>query len=132
MHMANIRLNNLLLEKIIENEVNAALPNIPEPEKEILRQELRTRFNLYKSYTVRVRDFWKIYNDYLKSKQWRELRETVFKRDGYKCLLCGDKANNSHHLSYGNMLKYGYSKRLECASLCKKCHEKIHDKTLKF
>ena len=126
MHMANIRLNNLLLEKIIENEVNAALPNIPEPEKEILRQELRTRFNLYKSYTVRVRDFWKIYNDYLKSKQWRELRETVFKRDGYKCLLCGEKANTCHHLSYGVFSKFGDSKRLECASLCKKCHDEVH------
>jgi hypothetical protein len=130
--MANIRLNNILLEKLIENEVNAALPNIPESEKEILRQELRTRYNLYKSYTKVIPNFWKKYGEYLKTKQWRELRETVFKRDGYKCLLCGEKANNCHHLSYGNMLKYGYSKRLECASLCKKCHEKIHDKALKF
>jgi hypothetical protein len=102
--MANIRLNNILLEKLIENEVNAALPNIPESEKEILRQELRTRYNLYKSYTKVIPNFWKKYGEYLKTKQWRELRETVFKRDGYKCLLCGEKANTCHHLSYGNML----------------------------
>jgi hypothetical protein len=103
--MANIRLNNILLEKLIENEVNAALPNIPESEKEILRQELRTRYNLYKSYTKVIPNFWKKYGEYLKTKQWRELRETVFKRDGYKCLLCGEKANTCHHLSYGVFYK---------------------------
>lgn len=32
--MANIRLNNILLEKLIENEVNVSLPNIPESEKD--------------------------------------------------------------------------------------------------
>ena len=126
--MANIRLNNILLEKLIENEVNASLPNIPESEKEILRQELRTRYNLYKSYTKVIPNFWKKYGEYLKTKQWRELRETVFKRDGYKCLLCGDKANTCHHLSYGFFTKFGDSKRLECVSLCKQCHEKVHDK----
>ena len=124
--MANIRLNNILLEKLIENEVKSALPNIPESEKEILRQELRTRYNLYKSYTKVIPNFWKKYGEYLKTKQWRELRETVFKRDGYKCLLCGEKANTCHHLSYGNLTKFGDSKRLECVSLCKKCHGEVH------
>lgn len=57
--MANIRLNNVLLEKLIENEMKSALPNIPESEKEILRQELRTRYNLYKSYTKVIPNFWK-------------------------------------------------------------------------
>lgn len=130
--MINYKLQNILFEKLIENEINAISTNLLEYEKEIFKQELIARFNLYKSYTIKIKNFWDKYNKYLKTKQWRELREKVFKRDNYKCLLCGEKANTCHHLSYGMWIKFENSRRLECVSLCKKCHELVHQKTLKF
>ena len=123
-------LNNKLLEKIIESEIKSCVPNISEENKELLRLEFRKRLNLYKSYTTKSKTFWSRYNAYLQSKEWREFRQTVFKRDSGKCLLCGEKANHVHHVSYGFFIKYGNSKRLECASLCKSCHEKIHQRTI--
>lgn len=122
----NVSLNNKLINIVIENEVNSSLPNISQENKEILRKELITRFNLYKSYTKRIPNFWGVYEKYLKSKEWKQLRETVFKRDNYQCVLCGRKANHCHHLSYGFFCKYGDSKRIECVSLCKECHELVH------
>lgn len=128
--MNNRYLNQLLEEKIIDNEVAACVPGMPETAKLVLRKELRERLNLYKSYSSWRKDFWPKYESYLKTKQWKEFRQTVFKRDGFKCLLCSEKATHCHHISYGSFVKFGDSKRLECASLCKTCHEKVHNRKI--
>lgn len=130
--MINYKLNNILINKIIDNEIDLLNLDINDKEKDILRNKYLESLNEYKSYSKFTRDFWKRYYKYLQSKEWKLLRQDVFKRDGYKCLLCGDKANHCHHLSYGSMVKNGGSKRIECASLCKKCHELVHNKSLKF
>lgn len=124
--MINYKLQNILFEKLIENEINSSVSNITDEDKELFRRELVTKFNLYKSYSKRIRNFWGLYGKYLHSKEWKELRESVFKRDNYLCVLCGAKANHCHHLSYGAWIKFGDSKRLECISLCKSCHEQVH------
>jgi 5-methylcytosine-specific restriction endonuclease McrA len=126
----NYSLNNKLFDKIIESEINSAVSNISESSKELLKLELRKKLNTYKSYTTNSRTFWTKYKIYLQSKEWKSFRQTVFKRDGGKCLLCGAVANHCHHISYGHFVKYGDSKRLECASLCQKCHEDIHGKKI--
>lgn len=124
--MINYKLQNILFQKLIENEINSYVTNISVEDRELLRIELTTKFNLYKSYSKRINNFWVKYEKYLHSKQWKELRESVFKRDNYQCVLCGAKANHCHHLTYGAFVKFGESKRLECISLCKSCHEEVH------
>ena len=124
--MVNYKLNNILINKIIDNEIDLLNLNINDKERNILKNEYLELLREYKSYSKFTKDFWKRYYKYLQSKEWKLLRQEVFKRDGYKCLLCGNKANHCHHISYSMFLKTGNSKRLECASLCKSCHDKIH------
>ena len=59
-----------------------------------------------------------------------EFRDTVFRRDNYKCVICGDKANASHHIverrlwdDFGYYISNG-------ASLCGACHIKAEQTTL--
>ena len=64
-------------------------------------------------------------NVYLKSDAWRRKRYVVLKRDNWKCVHCGDKATQVHHLKYS---KYNLGKEpihwLE--SVCKPCHDRLH------
>lgn len=54
---------------------------------------------------------------------WYILRETVLERDHWRCIVCGRRAFQAHHLTYA----FG----LLCdpkwlVSVCSKCHFKIH------
>lgn len=78
--------------------------------RKILRQELRTRYNLYKSYTRLYLISGKSTVSISRQSNGESYEKQFFKRDGYKCLLCGEKANTCHHLSYGAWIKFGDSK----------------------
>jgi 5-methylcytosine-specific restriction endonuclease McrA len=69
------------------------------------------------------RDYYR--NDYLKSDAWRKKRYVVFKRDNWRCVLCGGKASQVHHKRYA---KYNIGKEpIEwLVSVCKSCHDKEH------
>jgi len=123
--MKNYYLNSILLDKVIDKEIDTLKLTLNEEERDILRIKYIELYNSYKNNSYDSK-FWKKYYKYLQSKEWKALRKEVFIRDGYKCLLCGDKANHCHHLSYGSYIKHGNSKRIECASLCKKCHNEVH------
>jgi len=70
------------------------------------------------------------YKEYLKSEEWKTIKENISKRKGAKwnlCNLCTSPHNlEVHHSSYkvigtvngGNTLKM----------LCRSCHQQIHDK----
>lgn len=65
------------------------------------------------------------YYQYIQTQAWEEMRQKVFRRDGFKCVICGDaKALNVHHITYENL---GAEKVSDLVTLCRDCHEKIHD-----
>jgi 5-methylcytosine-specific restriction endonuclease McrA len=70
------------------------------------------------------------YNRAYHAKRWKKLRSAVLKRDGYACLQCGRKgerttANTVHHIIPG---PEGFYDMNNCVSLCRQCHEAMHDK----
>lgn len=63
------------------------------------------------------------YGLYLQSKEWREKREHVLRRDNRECQLCGELARHVHHLTYERI----YNEALyDLVSLCAGCHDMIH------
>ena len=69
------------------------------------------------------RDYYR--NEYLKSEEWQRKRHVIFKRDNWRCVYCGVKATQIHHLRYA---KYNIGKEpIEwLVSVCKSCHDKQH------
>lgn len=67
------------------------------------------------------------YYRYLESREWRQLRQQAFKRDGYKCTHCGSSKNlRCHHLRYRkNLLLCTVD---DLITLCNECHEAWHRK----
>jgi hypothetical protein len=49
-------------------------------------------------------------------------RESVFKRDQYKCVICGEKAQDAHHILERRLFNDGGYYIDNGASLCGKCH----------
>lgn len=68
-------------------------------------------------------------NRNLKNPDYNYWRESVLKRDGFKCVVCGDTEHlEAHHM-------YGYKENPNLATkvtngvtLCKWCHKKYHSK----
>lgn len=67
------------------------------------------------------------YSEQLKMPQWKEYRDRVFRKRGYRCELCGsDKNINVHHTFYDpKCYAWDYDIR-DVRVLCAKCHEKHH------
>lgn len=69
------------------------------------------------------------------SKQWKQTREYILKRDCYMCVLCGRPAEEVHHkihLSPANIDNPMISMHENnLISLCGDCHKRLHssDKT---
>lgn len=65
------------------------------------------------------------YKTYIESKEWQDIRKRIFRRDNYKCQICGSCYNlQVHHITYENM---GQEKDADLVTLCEKCHiEDIH------
>lgn len=62
-------------------------------------------------------------NVYLKSDEWKSKRESILKRDNFKCVCCGGNAEQVHHINYLRVYSENYNDLL---SVCKSCHTKIH------
>lgn len=66
------------------------------------------------------------YNECIKSAEWLNLRQLVLQRDKNICQGCLiNKAEEVHHLTYDNL---GNEFLFELISVCKKCHDRIHNK----
>ena len=75
---------------------------------------------LRKDYDPEEIDYYK----YIKTQAWEEMRQKVFRRDGYKCVICNEaKDLNVHHITYENL---GAEKVSDLVTLCRNCHENIH------
>jgi 5-methylcytosine-specific restriction endonuclease McrA len=57
----------------------------------------------------------------------QELRDYVYSRDEGQCLKCGNLGSDPHHVIYRS--KGGKHKANNIATLCNKCHHKIHNIT---
>lgn len=66
------------------------------------------------------------YKNALNSSHWKSIRQKVLERDNHTCQACLDaKASDVHHLHYQNL---GSETALELVSVCRPCHDKIHEK----
>ena len=64
----------------------------------------------------------------LPSAEYRELRNQVLRRDGWRCQLCGASRNlHVHHLKSRSRLGDDAMKNL--ITLCATCHESLHRRT---
>lgn len=76
---------------------------------------------LRKDYDPEEIDFYQ----YIKTQAWEEMRQKVFRRDGFRCVVCGEEKNlNVHHLTYENL---GAEKVSDMITLCRTCHQGIHE-----
>lgn len=71
------------------------------------------------------------YQAYIKSEEWKSLREVILKRDNYHCMCCGRTAEESgtslsiHHNNYDNL--FDEANHLDdLVTLCKVCHASVH------
>ena len=72
---------------------------------------------------------------FYRSKEWKETREYVLKRDNYLCQHCGELAEEVHHkihLTPFNITDASISLGADnLVSLCKNCHSIEHNETIK-
>ena len=72
------------------------------------------------------------YEDLLKTEEWKDKRDTILKRDDYKCRFCGKACNlQVHHKYYSRypngQLAYPWNYPDEALiTLCNVCHKKVH------
>lgn len=78
------------------------------------------------------------YEDLLKCEEWKEKRDKILKRDRYRCRWCRSKKSLQVHHKYYS--RYPNGQKVEpwnypddaLITLCDKCHEKAHKKTIKL
>lgn len=96
------------------------------------KQSARSDTNAPSKSKVRSKAYLK-YMRYIKSKEFKSLREEIFKRDNYTCKVCGwspekdsdDRSLTCHHISYEHL--YSEKDYLEdLITLCNVCHNAIH------
>ena len=68
--------------------------------------------------------FWKNYNEYLKTDEWRAKRAKVIERAGSLCEGCRQRpASQVHHLTY----KHVFAEFMfELVAVCDECHDRLH------
>lgn len=77
----------------------------------------------------RFKEYKDKYKNYLDSPFWRDFRIKVLKQDDFRCVRCGSEINlDVHHLTYKRV---GKEKIHDCVTLCRTCHNTLHDKKAK-
>lgn len=76
--------------------------------------------------SARFKSEWKrLYTQYLNSPEWRRKRREVFvDRDGL-CEICGESAEQVHHLNYDRL---GGELMTDLMAICEGCHRREHAK----
>jgi len=118
-NLINQTVSNLLKSSSVSNKDKRKL-------KKLIVKNNRKKKRKFSKKKKSTFDWKKPYKDYLKSKKWRELRETILQRDNYTCTRCGSKNNlQVHHLTYKRLK---HEKPEDLITLCKQCHYKEHKK----
>ena len=69
------------------------------------------------------------YREQLRTTKWKKKKNSILKRDNYKCVKCGETTNlQVHHIYYVNDHKAWEYPNNALMTLCKECHEEWHDK----
>jgi len=63
------------------------------------------------------------YSAYIRSPAWRLKRAARLERDGGRCVVCGERAVNVHHISYENLGAENVQRDL--VSVCRACHLRL-------
>ena len=112
-------------------KVQAGDEKLPEVDKDLWRKsweeksEAIQRAKEQESSAIKQKMQWE-YAEYLKTPEWREMRQKVLIRDNYLCQYClSARADQVHHKTY-IYKKAGHEAAFELVSLCKKCHELHH------
>lgn len=72
----------------------------------------------------------KSYKSFLRSKYWKSVRETILKRDSYRCRGCYSTTKlQVHHLTYKNHFKE-HENLDDLITLCDACHREQHEISL--
>jgi len=71
----------------------------------------------------RRRDYYR--DEYLKSDAWKRKRYVVLRRDNWRCVYCGARATQVHHLKYAKR-NIGKEPIEWLVSVCKPCHDSQH------
>jgi 5-methylcytosine-specific restriction endonuclease McrA len=88
------------------------------------RRQAEWRSDYEREKTERSSDWWRKYNEYLKTPKWKEKSRLVLKRDNFICRGCLQAtAVHAHHLSYEHV---GDEFLFELVAVCFDCHKKIH------
>jgi hypothetical protein len=105
---------------------------IPQWDERLHNDYWQTRENLWQERRERQNrereqhniEWWRRYNLYLQSPQWKIKRAQVLRRAGNICEGCRrQKATQVHHLSYEHV----FNEFLwELVAICDDCHERIH------
>ena len=66
------------------------------------------------------------YRKYLQSERWARKQRKVLKRDGHKCVHCGERASQVHHTQYAEKIGTEPIDWLE--TICSECHRRRHGK----
>lgn len=65
------------------------------------------------------------YYEYLESEEWKEKRAQRLDIDDNKCKICASEDGlQAHHITYKNV--YHEDVHLDLITLCKRCHQRIH------
>ena len=74
----------------------------------------------------------KEYKKQIADKRWKEKRNSILKRDGNKCQLCGSKYNLQVHHKFYDTTKFAWEyNNDDLITLCKLCHSKQHNDKIK-
>lgn len=73
----------------------------------------------------------KSYEQYLKSKQWLNIRSHAISAMQCKCEFCNSKPVEVHHIFYPKLIDYGYEGIGSLIVVCRRCHQTLHGKFTK-
>lgn len=73
-------------------------------------------------------DYKEQYKLQLEHPLWLKKRQIILDRDNHKCMLCGSSENlQVHHTKYSKGKKAWEYPNSTLVTLCRNCHQKVHD-----
>ena len=71
------------------------------------------------------------YRNYIRSKQFKEVKKLVWERDGGCCQFCGRKQSDGvtlsvHHRNYSHLFQGGEAEANDCILICSREHKALH------
>jgi hypothetical protein len=109
----------------IEYSCRACAKAVEAREQRIQReQEARVRQQEYQAQRAAAdREWWRKYESYLQSPQWKRKRAAVLQRAAGRCEACYErKATEVHHSTYQHVFD---EPLFDLHAICRECHERI-------